>query len=214
MPESSRQARFRTVYEANYARILGYVLRRTASPEDAADVVADTFATAWRRFDDLPVRDSRNRKTPDERSIDGPTLWLYGVARRTLANHRRKEANRAAVAEMLARDYEEAVWFDPLPTVGVGTQLAEAWAALRAADRDLLGLVAWEGLTTEQIAAVIGCPRSVSKVRIHRARRRFAAELQRRGVAPHGLDGPVKPTASTRHVQVGRAKALPDTEAM
>ena len=184
MLESSRQARFRAVYEANYARILGYVLRRTTSPEDAADVVADTFTTAWRRFDDMPAGDSPAHGAPDGRVIDEAALWLYGVARRTLANHRRKEASRAAVVEMLAREYEEAVWFDPLPTVGVGRQLAEAWAALRSGDRDLLGLVAWEALTIEQIAAVVGCPRSVAKVRLHRARRRFANELKRRGHQP------------------------------
>jgi RNA polymerase sigma factor (sigma-70 family) len=212
MLESSRHARFRAVYEANYTRILGYVLRRTTSHEDAADVVADTFVTAWRRFDDVPTEDSPAREAPEGGTIDATALWLYGVARRTLANHRRREANRAAVVDMLAREYEETVSFDPLPTVAVGTPLADAWMALRAGDRDLLGLVAWEALTTEEISAVLGCPRSVVKVRVHRARRRFAGELERRGVE-HPC-GTVKPAASTRHVRNGRAKALPDTEAM
>ncbi|HLA82071.1 MAG TPA: RNA polymerase subunit sigma-24, partial [Thermoleophilia bacterium] len=136
----------------------------------------------------------------------------YGVARRILANHRRKEANRSEVIGRLAHEYEEAVWLDPLPTVGAQSRLAEAWMALRREDRDLLGLVAWEALNTEQIATVIGCPRSVAKVRVHRARRRFAKELERRGIE-HPRSGTVKPPSSTRHVRVGRAQALPDKEA-
>lgn len=227
MLESSRHTRFQAVYEANYARILGYALRRTASAEDAADAVANTFATAWRRFDDMPGNDIPTHQAPNrllKKGVSPPglpssdptagevTLWLYAVARRTLANHRRKEANRSTVIEMLAREYEEALWHDPLPMVRVNSLLADAWTALRREDQDLLGLVAWEALNTEQIAAVIGCPRSVTKVRIHRARKRFAKELDLRGVEhPRGT---VKPLAPTRHVQGERAKALPDTEAM
>jgi RNA polymerase sigma factor (sigma-70 family) len=231
MRETPQEERFRIVYECNYARILGYALRRTTSPEDAADVVADTFTTAWRKFDDIPGGEEA-------------TLWLYGVARRTIANHHRRRANRSDVLEMLTRDYEEVVWLDPLPAGGSSSALAEAWMALRSDDRDLLGLVAWETLTTDQIAAVLGCSRGVAKVRVHRARRRFARELGRRGIevergahaassvgakpGPHGpcgavnrsgapRSGPpavVKPSGRPRHVQVGRADALPDTEAM
>ena len=187
-----RDERFRTTYESNYARILGYALRRTVSPEDAADVVADTFATAWRRYEQMPEGDEAS-------------LWLYGIARRVLANHLRKRANRTKLVAMLTRDYEEAVWHDPLPTDG--SALAGAWQALTARDRDLLGLLAWETLTTDQIAAVLGCSRSIAKVRIHRVRRRFARELQRRDIE-------VKPARFSRHVQVGRVGARPDTEAM
>jgi len=195
MVESVRQQRFHFVYQANYARILGYAARRTASPEDAADVVTETFTVAWRKFDEIP----------SEAEV---TLWLYGVARRVLANHRRKQQNRSAVLEILARDYDEAFWADALPaTRGVSRALADAWRVLTPDDRDLLGLLVWETLTTEQIATVVGCPRPVAKVRVHRARRRFARELERCGY-------PLKPETLTRHVQPGRAEALPDTEAV
>ncbi len=36
-----RQREYETVYDATHPRILGYSLRRAASPEDAADVVAE-----------------------------------------------------------------------------------------------------------------------------------------------------------------------------
>jgi RNA polymerase sigma-70 factor (ECF subfamily) len=88
--QALRRERFRLIYEANYTRILAYALRRTASPEDAADIVSETFATAWRRLDDLPAGD----ETP---------LCLYGAARRLLANHRRQEHQRGRLKEMLPR---------------------------------------------------------------------------------------------------------------
>lgn len=64
-----RRAAFEAVYLANFHRLTGYALRRASSPEDAADVVAETFLIAWRKFDDMPG----NRET---------LLWLYGIARR------------------------------------------------------------------------------------------------------------------------------------
>ncbi len=199
MHETPQQERFRILYQANYGRILGYALRRTASADNAADVVAETFAIAWRKYADIP-------------SGEEATLWLYGVARRVLWNQHRKEQSRSAVIDLLAREYEEAVWTDadPRPSV-VSRPVIEAWIALKPADRDLLGLLLWETLTTQQIAAVVGCPRAAVKVRIHRARRRFAHELERRGALVRGT-GPVKPSTRSEHVQAGRADVLPDTE--
>jgi RNA polymerase sigma factor (sigma-70 family) len=195
MGEPGHKQRFHGLYEANYARILGYALRRTDCAEDAADIVADTFALAWRRLADVP---------PGEEAV----LWLYGVARRMLANQRRKERSRGAVVEMLAQEYDEVCWVDPVPVArSISRALVDAWKTLTPADRDLLGLMVWETLSTEQIATVIGCSRAVAKVRIHRARRRLARELERRGY-------PLKPETLARHVQAGRAGALPDTEAM
>src|SRR5918995_5675542 len=52
--QACRRARFRAVYHANYHRVLGYLLRRTGSREDAEDVVAETFLTAWRRLEQMP----------------------------------------------------------------------------------------------------------------------------------------------------------------
>src|SRR5256714_11167773 len=81
--------RFRSLYEANYHLILGYALRR-ADAADAADVVAETFTTAWRRLRDVPEGEEAR-------------LWLYGVARRVLANQRRAERRRLRLAGPLRR---------------------------------------------------------------------------------------------------------------
>lgn len=232
MDEAQRREKFRVLYEAAYPRVLGYALRRTPTPEDAADLVAETFLTAWRRFEELPPGDEAQ-------------LWLYGVAHRLLANQRRGELRRSALSERLAGELEvlAPVWHDPLPSDLAA--FAAAWQQLRAEDRDVLGLVVWEGLNNAELAQVMGWSRAVSRLRVHRARRRLAAELTRRGIevdaartvssrplaAPSGVPAPhadtsaglpavvapaaapaLQPAAAAGHVLYGRAPARPGRE--
>jgi RNA polymerase sigma-70 factor (ECF subfamily) len=99
----AHQERFRHVYAEHFDRVLGYALRRVGRPEDAADVVAETFLVAWRRLRDVPHEPATR-------------LWLYGVARRVLANQRRGERRRTALGQRLAADLALAVP-DPAPAV-------------------------------------------------------------------------------------------------
>ncbi|MFF4774427.1 RNA polymerase sigma factor [Microtetraspora fusca] len=169
---SDPHGRFVQIYEHAYRPILGYVLRRCEDPDDAADVVAETFATAWRRIDEIP-------------SGDEARLWLYGVARRTLANHRRGERRHeqrtAALREQLAAS--PALAGSP---PGEYTQLGQAFRTLSDDDKELLSLVAWEKLDTEQVARTLGITRNAVRVRLHRARKRFA-----RALADAGIDLPL-----------------------
>jgi RNA polymerase sigma factor (sigma-70 family) len=158
----ARRRRFEEIYAANHAAITGYVLRRTDNPDDAADVIADTFLTCWRRLGDVP---------------DGgdARLWLYGVARRLLANQHRGERRRRALAARLREDLATAYRAREYP--GELAEISAAFRSLPAADQELLALAAWEGLTTGQIAAVLGCSANAVRIRRHRARRRFTALL-------------------------------------
>src|SRR5205085_3126167 len=85
--DHERRVRFNVLYEANYERILGYALRRTQHA-DALDVVSETFTVAWRRLAQLPEGDEAR-------------LWLYGTARRVLANHQRSLRRRARLGGRL-----------------------------------------------------------------------------------------------------------------
>jgi RNA polymerase sigma-70 factor (ECF subfamily) len=168
---SGRHARFRTIYHANYHVVLGYALRRTASRDDAEDVVADTFLAAWRRLERVPVG-------PEAR------LWLYGVARKALANQRRG----AFRWERLSRRAHAELALSPPTSLAdqEGDRVAAAFARLSDGERELLALVAWEGLDPGEIAAVLGCSRNAARIRLHRARRRFVRALQ---PEPDELDG-------------------------
>jgi RNA polymerase sigma factor (sigma-70 family) len=159
-----RQRRFEAAYAAHHGPILGYLLRRTDNPDDAADALAEVFLTAWRRLADLPAE-------PEAR------LWLYGVARRVLANQRRGERRRVALADRLRADLAAA--YRPPEYTGELARLAAALSRLPEPERELLALSAWEGLDHGQIAAVLDCSRNAVRIRLHRARRRLAAELGR-----------------------------------
>jgi RNA polymerase sigma-70 factor (ECF subfamily) len=142
------------MFRAHHDAVLAYALRR-ATPDDARDVVADTFLIAWRRLDEVPRDHSR--------------AWLYGVARRVLANQRRAVRRQTSLVHRLPSLVTG-------PPAGDGLIL-EALAALGDGDRELLLLVAWEGLSITDAALVLGCRTATARMRLHRARRRLAAQL-------------------------------------
>ena len=152
--------RFRALYEANYHLILGYALRRTQHA-DALDVVSETFLVAWRRLGQVPPGDEAR-------------LWLYGTARRVLANHERAARRRGRLDGRLA---DEAATTSAATAEHADGGVGAAFARLAPRDRELLGLVAWEGLDAAGIARVVGCTRNVASIRLHRARKRFAVAL-------------------------------------
>jgi RNA polymerase sigma factor (sigma-70 family) len=160
MPQDGRRARFRAVYDANYHRVLGYLLRRTASREDAEDLLAETFLTVWRRLEEVPPADARP--------------WLYGVARNALANHRRGERRRGRLAGRLATASSP----HQAHAEGDVALVAEAFARLREEDRELLALAVWEELDPGEIATVLACSRNAARIRLHRARRRLTREVK------------------------------------
>ena len=160
-PPNAHRERFEQVFATHREAVLGYLRRRTDSGHDAADLLADTFLVAWRRLDDVPL-DPQTRP------------WLYGVARRVLANHRRGEGRRHALATKLRGELSDTPPVHPLQEE---TPTARAFRALPEQDRELLSLVAWEELDTGQISTVLGISRNAVRIRLHRARKRFAKLL-------------------------------------
>lgn len=161
--EEDRTSRFEALYAATFHHLLGYATRRCESAEDAADVVAETFAVTWRRLDVVPPGDQAR-------------LWLYGVARNVLAEHRRGAARRRDLSHALAGDLTGCY----APSAEDSADLSGLGRAMRhlpEEDRELLCLVAWEGLDNGQIAAVLGVSRNAVRIRLHRARRRLARRL-------------------------------------
>jgi RNA polymerase sigma-70 factor (ECF subfamily) len=158
------QIRFGQLYRDQGRAILAYALRRVEDPEDAADVVAETFLVAWRRLDEVP-REARAR------------LWLFGVARRVIANRHRSERRRTRLAERLAESLrtELATW--PAPT-GEASEVLRAMGELGDDDRELLLLVSWEELAPGEVAKVLGISSLAARSRLHRARRRLRALIE------------------------------------
>jgi RNA polymerase sigma-70 factor, ECF subfamily len=149
-------ARFEQLFRANYGRVLAYARRRAAS--DAEDVAAETFLIAWRRLEAVP----RNE-----------LAWLLAVARRVLANQRRRSATQErAVASVATESVLPAE-----PYAGFDAPLRRALLQLDEKDRELLTLIAWDGLTAAEAGQVLGVSSVGARVRLHRARRRLEGLL-------------------------------------
>lgn len=146
------EQRFEQIYATHCEAVRAYVRRR--APEAVVDdVVSETFVVCLRKLDRVPAE---------------PLPWLYAVARKTLANERRR---RARVAPSDVRLDAE-----PRP-VGDGV-LAAAFNRLSEKDREVLRLVAWEGLSLADAASVLGCSGVACRVRYHRAKSRLASRLE------------------------------------
>jgi RNA polymerase sigma-70 factor (ECF subfamily) len=162
-----RRGAFEELFSTHYWAVRAYVLRR-APAASAEDVIAETFVVAWRRLDSLG---------------DDPLPWLFGVARRVMANQLRADRRRSALAarlhELVAG--QTAQW-DP-PTA-MSEELAVAMVRLTPQEREALLLVAWEGLDSARGARAAGCSPVAFRARLGRARRHVAAALADTAIAP------------------------------
>ena len=159
---------FERVYRDCGTAVLGYALRRAASREDALDVVAETFAAAWRRRTDLPPDPGDARP------------WLFGIARNCLANSLRSSGRAGRLGERLAAAFEPGAVPDPAVVHEQAADAQRVRAALQSLseeDRELLTLVAWEGLSPAEVATALGLSAGTARVRLHRARGRLRASL-------------------------------------
>lgn len=186
-PGSDHADRFRELYTAHFDALLAYALRRVARPEDAADVVSDSFLVAWRRRSHLPAGDEAR-------------LWLYGVARNMLANQRRGDRRRDRLGEALRQRLAASadLWApDPSTELDERAVVRDALACLGELDREVLALTIWEELEPREIAEVLGVSAQAVRTRLSRARARLRDLI--------GDD-----TAGTGHVRGVRPRLIPE----
>jgi RNA polymerase sigma-70 factor (ECF subfamily) len=161
MPRELAEQRFADLYRENARGVLGYALRRSMDPDDAADVVAETFLIAWRRLAEVPS-DNKAR------------LWLYGTARHVLANQDRGARRRDRLTERLRGELCREL---PAAQPEEESVFLQALAGLKDMDRELLMLIGWEELTPTEAAEVLGISPFAARTRLHRARRRLRGRL-------------------------------------
>jgi RNA polymerase sigma-70 factor (ECF subfamily) len=141
--------------------VLDYFGRRVAHA-DAADLLGETLVVVWRRAGSIPSDETRAR------------MWLYGVARRVLSGHRRSAVRRTALAERLrlelAIDNRE-------PDDALRDAVREQIAALPELDREIIGLVYWEGFTLAEVAGILSMRQATVRSRHARAREKLRLAL-------------------------------------
>ncbi len=163
--------RFERCFRDHYAQLLAFLMRRIYGREIAEDVVAETFAIAWRRRDRIP---------------DPALPWLYAIAAHVIANQYRSTRRRHNLDLRLAH---ETGGLEPAPSPAESLDrrdaFSTAFALLAEPEREVLRLIAWDGLDTRDAAQVFGCSPGAFRVRLHRARRKLAKQLEAAGKPPH-----------------------------
>ena len=163
--QSDQRSRFETIWNEHRLQVLAYCLRRV-SGTDAEDACAETFLVVWRRLDEIP---------PPPKTL----LWIYGIARRVLYNQARAFYRRGRLHERLT-NLGVPPPSDPIDFVvqsAEGRKVAEVVGRLKPTDREIVRLDAWEDLTREEIAEVMGMTRAAVDQRIHRAYERLSRAL-------------------------------------
>lgn len=170
MPDrQGEEERFLSLYRSTSPRLVAYAMRRCASAEDAADVVAETFSTAWRRLEEVPAGDAA-------------LLWLYVTARHVLANQDRQTRRRSRLVERLAGQLAGVARREE-PHDADGLVALSCLRSLSEDDREVLMLVGWEGLSPADLGRVLGCSPTAARIRLHRARTRLRIEVESHAAA-------------------------------
>lgn len=167
----SSAARFETLYDEEYDAVYAFCARRVGLAA-AADATAEVFTVAWRRRDDIPTGAGR--------------AWLFGVARNTVLNAWRTERRRSRLNRRV-RSVRNPQPIGP-DLVAVRSDEAravhEALDTLRASDRELLIMSAWDDLTASEIAQILGISPTATHQRLHRAKQRLGKALAPRSSQP------------------------------
>ena len=158
MDDAERRAELDRWFRAYAHRVLAYLLHRT-DPQTAQDVLQEVFVIAFKKAADVP---------------EPPLGWLFGTARRVLANRRRGIRRQDA---LIARLLDDVGFEADSEEYELKQAFAACLATLSAGDREVLTLTGWYGLTPAQAAEALGCSASTYAVRLHRARVRLAAAL-------------------------------------
>ncbi len=153
---------FKGLYQDSYPHVLAYATSLVGR-QAGEDITSETFAIAWRRYGEV-------------RPMTLP--WLLGVAHNLIRELRRRDTRQyeLALAEGL-RVSTEPERDDLADDVAERLAVLSALASLSTSDRELLTLVAWQGLSAFDAAHVLGCSSATLSVRLHRARRRLAKAL-------------------------------------
>lgn len=162
---------FEAFYREHVDAVLRYATRRTDDPHDAADLVADVFLAAIR---------SAEGYRPE---LGSPLAWLYGIARNLVAAERRRAARAFAAEAKIAGnrllDQDDIARIEErIDAERSSRSLLERMADLPESQRAVLELTAIDGLSPAETAKVLGISAVAVRVRLHRARRALASEME------------------------------------
>lgn len=148
-------------------RVFGFALRLTGDRHRAEDLTQEAFLRAW-------------RSGVAQRDADQARVWLFQIAAnawRDLLRRQRLAPERAGQLDM----NQAGLRIGPGLLAEQREEVANALAAVDALpgrQREVLYLSACEGLTNQEIAAVLDCTCDAVKTNLSIARRKLREQLQ------------------------------------
>ncbi|ACZ29070.1 RNA polymerase, sigma-24 subunit, ECF subfamily [Xylanimonas cellulosilytica DSM 15894] len=161
--ETRDEASFTTAFRASYDDVRAFLARRV-DPQAAEDLTAEVFTRAWNTWHRSPIP---------------PQPWLFGIARHLVVDRYRDTERRQRLQSRMEND--RPLDLDEARAIDTSLDFRHAWAQLSDRDREVLALIAWDGLSVTDAATVIGTTRAAYSVRLTRARRRLAHLLDQAG---------------------------------
>jgi RNA polymerase sigma-70 factor, ECF subfamily len=184
-PRGTREAAFHELVHRFQRRVFAVCHRTLRDPADAEDATQEVFVRLARHADTF-------------RGDAKLSTWLYTVARNVATDRVRHEARRPStpvedVAEVVGT---RATADDEVGARATAIDLARALARLDAVSRQLLILVAVEGLSYAEAAAASDLAVGTVKSRVSRARVQLGELLATPAPGTTSLphDGPARPT--------------------
>lgn len=165
--------RFEEVFDRHHTRIWRY-LARSAGSAVADDLAADVFVAAFT---------ARDRYDPDRAGV---TTWLYAIATNKLRSRQRRAGRELRAVARVAGEATPQVDHEAAVDGAVDgrahlDRVRVALDELAELDREILVLVAWEGLDHAEIATVLGVEPGTVRSRLSRARSRLRERLDASG---------------------------------
>jgi len=163
-PDSDLESRLTSTHRANAPDLLRFIGRRVETPEDAADVLAETFLVAWRRIQHMPFTDTEAR------------MWLYGIAKNTSTNWNRSAHRRNSLSDSLRDQIRHAPQtYEPISPSSLDVQ--RALDKLPPSHRELTILVHWDGFTIAEAGIILELPEATARSRYYKAKQLLRLEL-------------------------------------
>lgn len=158
------------LYERHAAAVYRFLARRTGA-NAAEDLLSEVFVAAAA---------ARARVVPHSSGSALP--WLYGIAINVVRHHFRRRRIQHAHAGDSGVDWEAVD--ARLDAQSRTAELRAALSALSEDERQVLLLVAWEGLPPAEVAQALGVSQTAARTRLLRARRRAQRALDRITTTP------------------------------
>ena len=164
-----REAEFGRLYEAHRTAVHAYFTGRTGDPQSAADLMQDVFLRAWQHLEKLA-------DMPDDRQ----RAWIFTVARNLAIDAHRHQHTQAGAAHALTCEPTRAPQLASTAVIAAERVAVVGEAIRRLPEPQRVALtMAASGMTSAELAAILGVPAGTVRYRLSLARRAVAEALDR-----------------------------------